>query len=300
MQDAKLAVEIAKLELESLQSQGKSRQQELSNQVLTDRGQLEDARLEVNTNTRELERMRLEGKKIEQEMQKNSIGATFKAMVLDIKIKVGDVVELGEPLLTLGDPSQELVKLKLSPLDAARVKADQTARVRIIGPQAETFTGRVQSVSKIATTSEDSEEKDEDSGQATVTATVKLDRSSEALIPGSKVDVEIIVAARKNVVALERDIIQGSGSSAFVWVRDAEGKAQKRPVTLGLEGLTTVEVTSSSLLKGDRAIAPLSDSPLKPGIPVIPQGDNEGSGENLKKVVGLYNFNGVTESEHQM
>lgn len=280
LQDAKLAVETTALELQRLQSQGQSRQQELSNQILTAQAQLQDARLEVNTNTRELQRMRLEGKKIEQEIQKNLVRATFKGRVLDIKIKVGDVVELGDALLTLGDPSQELVKLQLSPLDAVRVRVNQTARINIIGPQAESFTGRVQSVSKVATTSENSDlKKGEDSGQATVTATVKLDRPSQVLIPGSKVDVEIVVAARQNVVALGRDVIQGSRSEAFVWVRDAQGKAQKRPVTLGLEGLTTVEVTSSGLLPGDRVIVPQAESPLKLGIPVIPQGDSESNGQ---------------------
>ena len=268
LQDAKLAVETTAIELDGLQSERQSRQQELSNQILTAQAQLQEARLEANTNTRELERMRLEGKKIEQEIQKNLLVSSFKARVLDIQIKVGDVIELGDALLTLGDPSQELVKVQLSPLDAIRVQANQTARISIIGPQAESFTGRVQSVSRVATTSDNSDDDhDEDSSQVRVTAMVKLDKPSQTMIPGSKVDVEIIMAARQNVVVLNRNFIQGSGSEAFVWVRDAQGKAQKRSVILGLEGLTTIEVVSG-LHPGDRVIVPQGESSLKPGTPV--------------------------------
>lgn len=271
--DAQLAVETIALELQYLQVQRQSKERELSNQLLSAQAQLHDARSEVSINIRELERMRLEEKKIEQEIQKNLVRATFKGRVLDIKVKVGDVLELGDALLTLGDPSHELVKLQLSPLDAVRIRANQTARISIIGPNLESFTGRVQSVSKVATTSKNSEGKeDSNSGQATVTATVKLDQPSQSMIPGSKVDIEIIVAQRNNVVVLERDIIQNSGSQAFVWVRDAQGKAQKRPVTLGLEGLTTVEVTSG-LRPGDQVVVPLAESPLKPGVPLTVTSD---------------------------
>lgn len=273
LQDAKLAVETTALELDSLQSQRQSREQELLNQILTAQAQLHEARLDANTNARELERMRLEGKKIEQEIQQNLLVSTFKARVLDIQTKVGDVIELGDALLTLGNPSQELVKVQLSPLDAVRVKANQTARISIIGPQAESFTGQVQSVSKVATTSDnsDKDEGDEDSARPMVTAMVKLDKPSQTMIPGSKVDVEIIVAARQNVVVLNRNFIQGSGSEAFVWVRDAQGKAQKRRVILGLEGLTTIEVVSG-LHPGDRVIVPQAESSLQPGTPVTVSG----------------------------
>ncbi len=55
-----------------------------------------------------------------------------------------------------------------------------------------------------------------------------------------------------------------------MWVRDAEGKAQKKPITLGLEGLTTVEV-SKGLQAEDQVLIPSPDSVLKPGIPITLQ-----------------------------
>ncbi|MGK7955025.1 MAG: efflux RND transporter periplasmic adaptor subunit [Crocosphaera sp.] len=267
LRDAELAVELATLQLQALQNQRQSKERELSRQVLSAQAQFQDAQSEVNTNIRELKRLRLEKQKFEQKIQSNLVRASFTGRVLDINIKAGDVVELGEALLTLGDTSQELVKLELFPLDASQVKINQPVRISLISPRAKSHPGRVQSISKVATNF------NKDNDQATVTATVELDKPSKTLIPGSRVDVEIVLAARKDVVVLNRDLIHGAGSKAFVWVRDAQGKAQKRPVSLGLQGLIKVEVTSG-LEPGEEVVVPLADSSLKPGIPLTVISDN--------------------------
>ncbi|MFA9202137.1 MAG: efflux transporter periplasmic adaptor subunit, partial [Candidatus Nanopelagicaceae bacterium] len=57
------------------------------------------------------------------------------------------------------------------------------------------------------------------------------------------------------------------GSQPFVWVKNEQGKAQKQPVTLGLEDLTSVEVTSG-LQAGEQIILPSPDIHLTPGIPL--------------------------------
>lgn len=271
LRDAELAVNTTELELQRLQMALTKKQQSLSNQVIKARSQLRDYEVVLSTDLRELERLRLEQAKIEQEIQKSLVKATGEAKVLDIQVQLGDVVKLGDSLLTLGDPSEGLVKIELSPLDAVRLQVNQMARVRPIGANNQTFTGKVKNISKLAVSpSQDDNRKN--SGQATVTATVKLDQPNQILIPGSKVDVEIIVAASQNVVVLSRELIQISDSEAFVWVKDAQGKAQKRSITLGLEGLTQVEVTSG-LKQGDKVLVPLGDSSLQPGMPLIINGE---------------------------
>ena len=145
--------------------------------------------------------------------------------------------------------------------DANQVQVNQPVRISPISPQAKSYSGRVKTISKVATSL------NKDNSNATVTVTVELDKPSKVLIPGSRVDAEIVLAARTNAVLLNRDLIQGSGANAFVWVRDAQGKAQKRPVSLGLEGLIKVEVTSG-LDIGEEVIVPSADSSLKPGMPL--------------------------------
>lgn len=269
LQDAKLAVDTAVVDLQKLKMQRQSKQRSLQEEVQTARFQLQEAELAVNRNIRELERLTVELKQIEQQMENNIVKATVNGVVLGIKVEPGDVVQLGNPLLILGDPTRQIVKIKLAPVDAKRVSVNQIAEITVIGAKAEQFTGRVQNISKLAESELAEGNTANNDSQAMVTAIIKLDRPSQKIIPGSMVDVEIIVDQRRDVVVLERDIVQNSGSGFFVWIQDSQGKAQKKPVTLGLEGLTTVEI-KSGLKPGDRVVLPSSSSSLEPGQSIVP------------------------------
>ncbi|MEP0883557.1 efflux RND transporter periplasmic adaptor subunit [Trichocoleus sp. ST-U3] len=270
LRDAQLEASTSNLELQNLQQQRQTDQQEILDKVATAQTELRQAQLEVATTSRDIQMKVLEIKNLQQQLQNNIVTAPIQGKVLNIMVKNGNGVNIGNDLLTLGDPTQELVKLNLSTLNAAKVKSNQRVRISVIGPDAKKFTGRVQSLypQAIASTSSSSEQESQ-SGQATVPATVKLDQPTRRLIPSSQVSVEIILQQRQNVVVLNTEAIQRSGSKPFVWVRD-QGKAQKRDVSLGLEGLTTVEVTSG-LQPGDSVVLPPPDASLEPGTPVIVQ-----------------------------
>jgi HlyD family secretion protein len=270
VREAQATVGTDVLELQNLQLQNQTTQEERQNKVLDAQAALREAQLAVRTDTRELQRLQLELQKIKQQLQNNVVTAPIDGKVLNIMVKDGDGVDRGKELLTLGDPKQELVSLKLSTLNAAQVQVNQEARVSVIGPNPRVFEGRVQSLSPQATTSE-SENSNSQSQQATVPATVQLNRPTGTLIPGSQVNVEIILKQRQNVVALQTEAIQRAGTQSFVWVRDAQGKAQKRNVTLGLDGLTTVEIPSG-LRPGDKVVLPPPEPPLQEGTPVTPEG----------------------------
>ncbi|MGB3640991.1 MAG: TolC family protein, partial [Rivularia sp. (in: cyanobacteria)] len=70
------------------------------------------------------------------------------AKILDIKVKNGDGLETGKVLLVLGNPEKELVKLQLVTLEAGKVKVNQPARIKTIGPSAKKFSGRIKSEDK--------------------------------------------------------------------------------------------------------------------------------------------------------
>ncbi len=273
LRNTKLEAETATLVLQTLQQQQENKRQEFDDNILNFQTQLKDAQVEAETNLQELDRLKLEGKKIEQEVEQNLVKANFQGKVLNLQVQVGDVVKLGNILLTLGDPDVEIVRLYLSPLEARRVKIGQIARIRAIGPQSKSFSGKVSTISEAATNVQqggNENKEDPNSGQARVVATIQLDKPSEILLPGSKVDVEIDVAARNDVVAIGQDIIQNYDTNPFVWVKDSQGKAQKRNITLGLNGLTIVEVTSG-LSPGDRVIVPPPELSIEVGMPVTGQ-----------------------------
>ena len=271
VRDAQATVNTDTLELQRLQAEEQQPLQ-LQDKVMDAQSELQEARATVNTDSRELQRLQVERESIQQQLQNNIVSAPIPGKVLDLNVKDGDGVKPGDILLTLGNPAQELVKLQLSTLDAIKVRVNQTARIKVIGPDAQPFHGRVKSIYPQAIIQNDDQNasRQRQSAQAKVPAIIELDAPTGILIPGSQVSVEIIQAQRQNVVAVEPSAINRSGSEPFVWVRDNHSKARKRAVTLGLEGTTTLEV-KSGLRPGEQVILPPPEAILKPGTPVIPQ-----------------------------
>lgn len=270
VRDAQTTVNADTLELQRLQAE-QQRPSQLQDKVIEAQSQLQEARAAVNTDSSELKRLQVERESIQQQLQNNIVTAPLAGKVLDVKVKDGDGLKPGDVLLTLGNPAQELVTLQLSTLDAAKVRVHQKARIRVIGPDAKPYRGQIKSLYPQAIAQEDNQDSSRrQSTQAKVPAIVQLDEPTGNLIPGSQVSVEIIQEQRQNVLTVDPSAIERSESKPFVWIRDDYGKAQKRPVTLGLEGTTNVEVRAGLRL-GDQVILPPPETPLQPGTPVVPQ-----------------------------
>ena len=237
----------------------------------TAEAELADARLELNTAILETQNGRKKLVNIQQKLSDRLVTSDLDGVVLGVGVKAGDGITTDTKLLTIGDPSQEVIKLQLTSLNAAKVQLNQKARVSAIGPNPQIYTGRVIQLSPEASTdSEDSMEQSMSSssdGQAKVKATVKLDKPSNTLIPGSSVNVEIISQQRQDVVTLPIEMVQRESGKPFVWVKDEQGKAKQQPVTLGLEDLTSVEITSG-IKAGEQIVLPPPDLPLTPGVPL--------------------------------
>jgi HlyD family secretion protein len=238
--------------------------------LVTAQVELGDAQLELNSAELNTQNGQEKLASIQQRLQDRMVTSTIDGVVLDVRVKNGDGITTDTNLLTIGDPSQKVVKLQLTTLNASKVKLNQVARVSEIGPNPQTFTGRVIELSPRASTeSEDSvsESNKTSDSQAKVNATILLDKPSNSLIPGSQVNVKIILEQRQNVVTLPIEMVQGKGNQPFVWVKNEKGKVEKQPVTLGLEDPTSVEITSG-LQVGEQVILPSPDMTLTPGIPL--------------------------------
>jgi HlyD family secretion protein len=258
-------------ENQSLISQGvisRTDSQEAADNLAQARSELEDtlvaeqkAQLDVENGTRKLAAL-------EKQMSDRLVTSPIKAIVLKVNVRNGDGIKTEGNLISLGDPSQEIIKLQLTPLSALKVSINQVARVSIIGPDSQVFTGRVVSLSPQASVaSQDSSASSESTsntssgGQAKVDAKVLLDKPSNTLIPGSLVSVEIITESQTNAIAVPPEAIQRNESTPFVWLKDADNQAKKQPVTVGLQGLQQVAITSG-LKSGDSLVIPPPGSSL--------------------------------------
>lgn len=269
--DAKVNLAVAQKKLEAneaLFARGFISEEELQNQRNATRQaqstilQSESAQKKLRLQLQELQ---FKGLELKEELKKNLVVAPTTGKVLEVKIKRGDVVELGDDLLLIGDPTKEIVKLELSTLNARRVELNLPVRVNTIGVNAESFTGKIISLALIADRSSNSIIGSQ--SQTTVSAVVELDYPSGKLIPGSQVSVDIILEQQKDVIVLPTLAVQRIGSETFVWILDSQGNAYKQPVSLGLEGITTVEITSG-LQANDLIIQPLGETTLEPGMAI--------------------------------
>lgn len=297
LRDAKTELNQQKLELQNLQLEAQKIEQEFQEKAKQDEEKLKGAREQkrqaeaelkeattsVTTGTLTVQQAQIELEGIEQKLQDNIVTSPIDGTVLEVKVKAGDGVKVSEELLTLGDPSQEFVKLQLSTLDAAKIRPNQEARISVIGPQAQQYKGQVKTLSPIASTgTSNNSAGGTQTGTANVSATVQLDNPSRTLIPGGLVSVEIITERINNIIALPIEALQREGPSAFVWVRDNQNKAQKKPVKLGLEGLTSIEI-KSGLQAGDEIVLPPPEPPLEEGMPLTIQTESETKPSRTRK-----------------
>jgi HlyD family secretion protein len=234
-----------------------------------DRNRLEMAKAELRNTQVELQKKELEIRQnqaaianIKARIADNAIVAPFNAIVLEVSAKPGDGVPREGALLTIGDPTEEMVQFDLMTLDANKVSVNMPVRVSVIGPNPIKYSGRVISIAPQAVSG------DQNDNQATVQAIARLDEPSGKLIPGGAVSIEIILTQRQDVLSVPLGTLQQEDGEPFVWVVDAAGKAQKRPVETGLETLDAVEIISG-LEEIDEIIINLPpDQPLTEGMAV--------------------------------
>jgi HlyD family secretion protein len=246
-------------------------------EVDTDRDALETAQSElraaqIELQTKDLERQQNQAaiNSLRARMADNNIVAPFDAVVLNIDVSPGDGIPREGKLLTIGDPTQEMVQFDLIALDAGKVSVNMPVRVGMIGPNPQKYDGRVVSIAPQAVLDDGN-----NSGQASVQAIARLNEPSGVLIPGSSVSVEVILQQQEDVLAVPLGTIQTEGDRTYVWVIDAEGRAQKRDVTPGLETLDAIEI-ASGLEEDDQIIVNFPpDQELTEGQEVVPAG-NEG------------------------
>ncbi len=229
--------------------------------------EVEQARLELNQVMKELEKLKLQRQKISEDLRKTLITSPIDGTIFNLKAKVGDVIEANADVLVMGDTVEKVVELKLSPLDATKVKVRQQAEITIIGFQSQKLTGKVEQISLLAG---DYQNENQGTENVKVTAIVRLDKNNENILAGTPVTVALIISQRDNVLVIPSEAIQQNESQTFVWMRDKESKAFQKIITTGLEGLENIEV-KSGLKPGDEILIPFWETPLNVGDNVVIQ-----------------------------
>ncbi|HLO85668.1 MAG TPA: efflux RND transporter periplasmic adaptor subunit [Nostocaceae cyanobacterium] len=222
------------------------------------------AKSELNRVIREIGKLKIQRQKIAEELRKTVVTSPVDGIILNLQVKVGEVIEQKGDILLIGDPNQQVVELKLSPLDATKIKLGQKAEITVVGLESKKITGKVKQISLLA--GEGQSNNNQTSDNVKVTAIVGLDKVHQNIVLGTPVTVALILSRRDKVIVVPTEAIQQTDSETFVWMRNKQGKAFKKNIKIGLQGLDNVEIISGLQL-GDEVLIP----PLET---VLNQGDN--------------------------
>lgn len=227
---------------------------------------IKEAQLALNQAMREVEKLKIQQKNLIETLNKTVITSPINGVILNLNVKVGDVIDSKQNLLFMGDDSKQIVEFNLSPLDATKVKLGQKAEITVIGLDgldgldSEKLTGKVEEIALLAKQDDSSQS----SNNAKVLAVIGLDKVNKNIVPSTPVAVTIIISQRNNVLILPNEALQQTDSDTFVWMKDSQGKAIKKSVKIGLQGIENTEIISGLKL-GDEVLIPLGEIPLNEG-----------------------------------
>lgn len=190
--------------------------------------------------------------------------AVIDGTVLEVNAQEGDLASGQQPLVVVADLSRMNVEARLNEVDAGKVQLDQKVTVtsKVVGK-----TSIQGSVAQIAP-----EAAAQPSAQGTASPTVgvkiSLAKIPTGLKPGSTVNISIIVANKKGVLAVPLEALFQEGSRNYVY-RIQGGSLRKTEVQVGIGDDINQEITSG-LKAGDLVVLNPSNQ-LAEGLEVTPE-----------------------------
>lgn len=169
-----------------------------------------------------------------------TLTAPFDGTVISIAGQAGDTVTDSSTFITIEDLAHPSIQFYADETDLDKVAVGKTAQVVFDAYPNQTFTGKVTQVDPQLVTV---------SGSQAIEGLVKLDTSTVAskvnLLVGLNCSVNIIGAQANNALLVPLQALHDLGGGQYaVFVIDATGKPKLQLVTIGLENLVDVQITS--------------------------------------------------------
>lgn len=195
--------------------------------------------------------------------------APFGGIVADISGELGEYATPSPPgiptppAIDLIDDSCLFVSAPIDEVDAANIKAGQTARITLDAFKGKSFAGRVKRIAPYVLELE----------KQARTVEVEVDfvkpPTTENLLVGYSADVEIVHSSHDNVLRIPTQALL-EGHRVLLYKPD--GVLEERSVTTGLANWDQTEITSG-LVEGDRIVLTLDQTGVKAGVKVQPEID---------------------------
>jgi membrane fusion protein, multidrug efflux system len=179
------------------------------------------------------------------------IRAPFAGIVSARRIKLGQMVQLGDRLFRVTDPTPLKASFFVPERELQRLKIGQPATVQLDALGGQTFPAIVSLVSPTI-----------DATTATFKVTLEVNDKAGVVKPGMFARVGIVFERRANALTIPRAATLESDGATTVFVV-AEGKANERTVTLGLSNGAHVEIASG--LAAEEKVVVVGQNGLKDG-----------------------------------
>lgn len=187
--------------------------------------------------------------------------------VLRVLVDPGRLVQIGEPLLRLGDTQHIQIEALVDEEDVVRVRAGAEAVVRLDALANRSLRGHVTRVAPEA-----------ERERHAFRTIVLIDEKVEGLRPGMSAEVEIVVARRDGALLVAREAVRNGAV-----LRLEAGRLRRRDVRIGIGDLDMVEVLEG-VTAGDLVVAAPDDT-LADGDrarPAPSSGDPDGGASNTR------------------
>lgn len=165
-----------------------------------------------------------------------------------VTIKSGDALQEGVQIARLVDLAQPVLRLLIHEIDAPRIKAGQSARLRFDAWPEHSYRGKV---SKILPVARQPQATDQEEVRLFACEIQLLDTDAR-LRPGMTAQAEIITQTLPNVLLVPTQALLGSGKDTYTLVKTVSG-VEHRPVVTGPSD-ASMTVIQSGLKAGEQVI----------------------------------------------
>ncbi len=249
--DAQLQAQVAQLAAQrDLAQQALARAKELAHQSASSAADLEQAEATARSAQAQydLQRIRLD---------RTTVRAPFGGVAGQRYVSLGDYVTTTTRLASLQTVNPQRASFQVPERFARQLRPGQRVSFRVAAIAGRDFTGEVDFVDPVVQLP-----------GRTILVKARVSNPERLLAPGMFIEAHLVTAVRPAAIVVPEDAVVPLQGSTFMWVV-ADGKANRRSVTLGVRTPGFVEVTDG-LKAGDQVVIGGLEL-LAPGAPVTPR-----------------------------
>ncbi len=248
--DAQLQAQVAQLAAQrDLADQALARTKDLAQQHASSAADLERAEATARSAQAEFDLARIR-------LERTTVRAPFAGVAGQRYVSLGDYVTTSTRLISLHTVNPQRASFQVPERFARQLSVGQEVTFRVAALPGRDFTGEVDFVDPVIQLP-----------GRTILVKARVPNSHRLLQPGMFIEARLVTAVRPKAIVVPEDAVVPLQGSDFVWVV-AEGKVQRKPVTLGVRTPGFVEV-ASGVQPGDQVVVGGLEL-LQPGMPVRP------------------------------